>query len=201
MDISIASEATMSASLPSAGNVTLFINTDKNNVLYYVNSDGEFFIYSASDTQNMEDCCSCEIAKMWTKSVTCGLENGTLIAADFGTIMNQGLSVVTTETTDPDTGVKTCRVDVGPKTTTPVVSVTITGAADRTLTIGVTEQLAVTVLPSTAPQGVIWVSSNPAKAVVTQSGLVLGLAAGTTTVYAYSQADGTKFDAVNYTVS
>lgn len=184
-----------------AGQVTLFIDTDNNNILSYIDSAGVIKIYNSGNPSDLEECCSCEIAKMWTKAVTCALQSGMLAADEFGTIINQGMSVTSTETTDPLTGVKTCTVNVGPQNTVPVISVTITGNPERPLAIGATEQLVVNVLPATAPQGVIWVSSNPTRAVVSQSGLVVGVSAGSATIYAYSQADGTKFDLVTVTVS
>lgn len=184
-----------------AGQVTLFIDTENNNILSYIDSAGVIKIYNSGNPSDLEECCSCEIAKMWTKAVTCALQNGMLAADEFGTIINQGMSVTSTETTDPDTGVKTCTVNVGPQNTVPVVSVTITGEPERGILIGKTAQLVAVVLPATAPQGVIWISSNPLRAVVTQSGLVIGVAAGAVTIYAYSQADGTKLDLVTFTVS
>lgn len=48
-----------------------------------------------------------------------------------------------------------------------------------------TLQLTLTVTPSNATdQGVVWASSDPTKATVNQSGLVTGVAAGTTTITA-----------------
>jgi len=184
-----------------AGQVTLFIDTDNNNILSYIDSAGVIKIYNSGNPSDLEECCSCEIAKMWTKAVTCALQSGMLAADEFGTIINQGMTVTSTETTDPDTGVKTCTVNVGPQNTVPVASVTITGESERAINVGETLQLVATVLPATAPQGVIWVSSNPTRAVVSQSGLVVGVSAGSVTIYAYSQADGTKFDLVTVTVS
>lgn len=198
-DILIAAGSGMQSA--PAGQVTLFIDTDNNNILSYIDSAGVIKIYNSGNPSDLEECCSCEIAKMWTKAVTCALQSGMLAADEFGTIINQGMSVTSTETTDPDTGVKTCTVNVGPQNTVPVVSVTITGETERAINIGETLQLTATVLPATAPQGVVWISSNPLRAVVTQSGLVIGVAAGAVTIYAYSQVDGTKLDLVTVTVS
>lgn len=200
-EISISSEAAMLLALPSAGLVKMFINTDKNNILYYVNSDGEFFVYNANDPSALEECCSCIIAKQWMDRITCALNSGMITATEFGTFINSGLTVVSTETIDSVTGAKTCRVDIGPKTNVAVESVTISGEAERALVVGDTLQLSATVLPSTAPQGVIWISSNTAKAVVSQSGLVIALSTGNVVIYAYSASDGTKFDIVTLTIS
>lgn len=199
-EISISSEAAMLLVLPAAGQVKMFINTDKNNILYYVNSDGQFFVYNANDASSLEECCSCIIAKQWMDRITCALSSGMITATEFGTFINSGLTVIATETIDAGTGAKTCRVDIGPKTDIPVTSVTIEGASERALLVGQSLQLVATVLPATAPQGVIWISSNPAKAVVS-NGLVLALATGTVVIYAYSSSDPTKLDIVNLTIS
>lgn len=199
-EILVSSEASMLLSLPIAGQVKLFINTDKNNILYYVNSDGQFFIYNANNTSELEECCSCIIAKQWMDRITCAMKSGMITATEFGTFINSGLTVTATESVDPDTGVKTCRVDIGPKTNIEVTSVTI-AEKDNTLTVGQTKQLTVAVLPSNAPQGVIWISANLSKAVVSQSGLVLAISAGNVVIYAYSAVDGTKFDVTTFVIS
>jgi len=184
-----------------AGQVTLFIDTDNNNILSYIDSAGVIKIYNSGNPSDLEECCSCEIAKMWIKAVTCALQNGMLAADEFGTIINQGMIVTSTETTDPDTGVKTCTVNVGPQNTVPVTSVTIAGERERSINVGETLQLVATVLPATAPQGVIWVSSNPTKALVSQSGLVVGVSTGNATIFAYSQGNAAIADFVTVTVA
>lgn len=199
-EILVSSEASMLTSLPSAGQVKMFINTDKNNILYYVDSNGNFFVYNANNVSELEECCSCVIAKQWMDRITCAMKSGMITATEFGTFINSGLTVVATESIDPDTGAKTCRVDIGPKTPVPVLSVDIV-EKDQALAVGATQQLNVTVLPATAPQGVIWISSNPTKAIVGASGLVLAVAPGNVTIYAYSQSDGTKFDYCNFVIS
>lgn len=200
-EISISSEAAMLLVLPAAGQVKMFINTDKNNILYYVNSDGQFFVYNANDASSLEECCSCIIAKQWMDRITCALNSGMITATEFGTFINSGLTVISTETIDVETGTKTCRVDIGPKTDIPVVSVAIDGRIPEKINVGDTLQLTAIVLPATAPQGVIWISSNPLKAAVSSSGLVLAVSSGTVAIFAYSASDGSKFDVLNLTIS
>ncbi len=200
-EISISSEAAMLLVLPAAGQVKMFINTDKNNILYYVNSDGQFFVYNANDASSLEECCSCIIAKQWMDRITCALNSGMITATEFGTFINSGLTVISTETIDAETGTKTCRVDIGPKTDIPVVSVAIDGRIPEKIIVGDTLQLTAIVLPATAPQGIIWISSNPLKAVVSSSGLVLAVSSGTVGIFAYSASDGSKFDVLNLTIS
>ncbi len=65
-------------------------------------------------------------------------------------------------------------------------SVTITPVS-KTLKIGETVQLSGAVTPSTAPQGLIWNSSNPSVATVSSGGLVTAFATGTTTITAQSK--------------
>lgn len=197
-DILIAAGSTMQPA--PAGQVTLFIDTENNNILSYIDSAGVIKIYNSGDTSELEECCSCVIAKQWIDRVTCSLKDGKLDATEFGLIMNQGLSVVSTETTDPLTGTKTCRVDIGPKSNVPVISVTIDDK-DNSLAIGATKQLSASVLPSGADQNIIWISANPSKAVVSSTGLVLGIAAGTVVIFAYSAVDSSKFDTSIFTVS
>lgn len=182
------------------GQVTLFINTENNNILSYIDEDGVIKIYNSGNPSELEQCCSCEIAKMWTKAITCALQSGMITATEFGTLTSSGLTVTSTETIDPVTGVKTCTVNVGNQTDPAVTSVTLNGN-DKTLLIGDTAQLVATVLPASAPQGIIWGSSNPGKAIVSQTGLVLGVSAGAVTIYAYSQQNGAIFDYCTYTVS
>lgn len=104
MEVLICSEA--DAPLPAAGSVTLFINTDKSNVLYAKYPDGTVKPYNG-------DFNAADVAKTWTDRVTCALGDGMITAAEFGTIMADGFTVTTNTTTDPDTGDTTNTVTVG----------------------------------------------------------------------------------------
>lgn len=200
MDIIVASEATMLSNIPTAGNVTLFINTDKNNVLYYISSDGVFHKYSDGDVSSLEECCSCEIAKKIMDSVACALRDGLITPEQLTAFVETGINVTTTEQTNAETGVKTCSVDVGPRQI-GVLSLEINEPAP-TLAADETYQLTLTFNPSNASnKGVVWVSSNPTVATVDQNGLVTGLTAGTATVYAYSTSNSNANDSLLITVS
>lgn len=98
-------------------------------------------------------------------------------ASDFGLIVE--------DTPDPDAP--------------DVTSVEVTPAT-ASVTVGDTEQLAASVLPSTAPQSVTWQSSNTAIATVSQAGLVTGISAGTATVIARSTVSN-KFAAATVEVA
>ena len=103
MEIIISSES--DAPIPAAGYVTLFINTDKSNVLYAKYPDGSVKPYNG-------DFNAADVAKTWTDRVTCALSDGIISATDFGTIMGQGFTVVSETTTDVD-GNTTNTVTVG----------------------------------------------------------------------------------------
>ena len=103
MEIIISSES--NAPTPSAGYVTLFINTDKSNVLYAKYPDGSVKPYNG-------DFNAADVAKTWTDRVTCALSEGSITATEFGDIMGQGFTVVSENTTDVD-GNTTTTVTVG----------------------------------------------------------------------------------------
>lgn len=67
----------------------------------------------------------------------------------------------------------------GPK----IKSITVSPSS-ATITVGQTVQLTATVTPGSVSTTISWASSNPAAATVSQSGLVSGVAAGSTTISA-----------------
>lgn len=69
------------------------------------------------------------------------------------------------------------------------------------LAVGGERQLMAAVQPVGAPSGIQWVSSEPATAKVSQSGVVTGVAAGVATITAQSSSDSTKKDTVEVTVA
>lgn len=99
-------------------------------------------------------------------------------ASDFGLIVE--------DTPDPD-AVEVESVEAFPTTVS--------------LAINASRQLMAAVSPVGAPSGIQWISSTPAVASVTQSGVVTGLTAGTTTITARSSADATKTDTIAVTVA
>ena len=92
----------------------------------------------------------------------------------------------------------------GPTTPTPdptVNSVTIDGG-DRSLAVDETVQLAVTVdVSGGASTDVTWSSDDDTVATVDGSGLVTGVAAGSATITATSDADGSVADTITVTVT
>lgn len=93
---------------PPAGEATLFVNTSDNNVLYIKFSDGTYLPYSSD---NMAECCSCEIAKKMMEDLTCALKSGYITMTEFTTFVTAGVSVKAEETND-GAGNKTCTVTI-----------------------------------------------------------------------------------------
>ena len=125
------------------------------------------------------------------------------IATVDGSGRVQGIKVGTTTVTaksklDPT---KTAEVDV--TVTTPPVAVTGVTIAPKTasIAVGATQQLTPTIAPAGATnKAVTYKSSDTAKATVSASGLVTGVAAGTATI-TVTTADGAKTDTSVITVT
>lgn len=84
----------------------------------------------------------------------------------------------------------------------PVVIAAVAVTPDTlALDVGDTADLEALVTPAGASQGVIWTSSSPSIASVSETGMVTGLAAGSATITAASVADGTKTDTCAVTVT
>ena len=80
-----------------------------------------------------------------------------------------------------------------------VTSVTVSPAT-ATVAVGLTTNLLSHVFPNAANQAVTWSSATPAKATVNASGIVTGVAAGTSVVTATSVSDPTKSASCTVTV-
>ncbi len=81
-----------------------------------------------------------------------------------------------------------------------IAVVTVTPAT-ASVAVGETVDLEAVVTPVGASQLVTWTSSDETKASVSATGLVTGIAAGTSTITATSAADGTKTDTAEITVT
>lgn len=88
-------------------------------------------------------------------------------------------------------------------TRAPFVAVDSVSIAPATVSIAVaaTSQLTATALPSGASQAFTWSSSDPAKATVSSTGLVTGVAIGSAVITATSVSDPTKTATRNVTVT
>lgn len=98
-------------------------------------------------------------------------------ASDFGLIVE--------DTPDPDAD------DVATVTAFPEI---------MTLAIGGSQRAAAVIAPATAPQGIQWISSDPAVATVDQTGVVRGVSIGDATITARASADASKTDTVEVSV-
>ncbi|MBI6975138.1 Ig domain-containing protein [Pseudomonas lactis] len=83
---------------------------------------------------------------------------------------------------------------------TAVTGVTV-APGTASIAVAATRQLTATVAPAGASQAVTWTSATPSVATVNSSGLVTGVAAGTSIITATSVADGTKTSTSTITVS
>jgi hypothetical protein len=183
---------------PPAGEATLFINTDDSNILYIKFDTGAYLPYTSD---NMADCCSCEISKKYAEDIACALKSGMIDAAQFSTLVNTGFKVIATETNDGN-GTKVCTVEMGPQApqVAPVSLIIIPDVTAKTHPS--TQQYYPQFTPiNTTNQAVVWVSSNVAAATISQTGLLTTVAAGVTIIYAYSVADGTVVGSKTVTVS
>ncbi len=182
--------AASSIPTPPAGEATLFIDTDNNNILSLKNSSGVVSAYSES---GVEDCCSCDIAKTITDKVMCAFSSGMITADEFGVIMGTGFSITSTSGTNED-GNKFCTVDIGTK------GIAVTGInidqssldLDLAPCCGGSGTLTATVSPANASnKKVLWVSGDPSIATVDiNTGLVTAVSNGMVTITAYTQEGG-----------
>lgn len=184
MDIVIGSESSIAT--PPSGSATLFVNTDKNNILYLKYPDGSFVPYNGSS-----DDCSCDMAKAWMDRVTCALQNGIISASQFGSIMDQGVVITTNTVTDSDGNV-TNTVSAGSRNVA-ITAFALSSYAENLSAGSPTAQIVPIFTPTNASnQGVIYVSSDPSKVTVSASGLLTRVSNGVTNVSAIPQSDPSK---------
>lgn len=175
---------------PPAGEATLFVNPDDNNIVWIKFADGTSKRYSAGDL----DCCTCEIAKNITESITCAFKSGKISADEFGVLMGTGITVTSTSGTDDD-GNAFNKVEIGTKNIA-VTSMSIDNSSPITMTCnGSMVQLTATVLPANATnKQVKWVSSDPAVVSVNiNTGLATEVSTGTAVITAITD-DGNFTD-------
>lgn len=189
------SEAGMTAGgLPPSGTVYEFINTDKGNSLWYLDSMGNFYALGLSST----DDCTCHIANKWLCGVNNALEMGLMTAGQYEAVIALGFNVTATQT-PTSTGGNITSVTMG-ALSAQVTSVTMTGKV-TTMTHPSTAQMGVTIAPINGYPLVLWVSSAPSIATVDQTGLVTTLTSGTVTITVYSVSNPTHFDSTTIVVS
>lgn len=185
---------------PPAGEATIFIDTDNNNILSIKDSAGVVTIYSEGSLANTVPG---EISASIIDAINCAMKSGKITIDEYGIILGTGVSVTSTTGTDVNGNTFTT-VEVGTK------GVAVTGIsidqASSSINIASgcagTDALTATIAPANASdKKVLWFSSNPAVATVDlNTGVVTGVSNGTATITAYSQ-DGGYSDSITVTVS
>lgn len=106
---------------PPVGSVTLFINSEDNNILSYKDNSGRVWRYNGNDdgdpSGEVGKGFAYKIAKKMVDGMAEGLENGTLDPADYQTFISNGLNVKVKET-DSGNGTKTYDINIGPRNMT-----------------------------------------------------------------------------------
>lgn len=192
MEIQVGPESSIST--PSAGYRTLFINTDKNNILYYKLPDGTFEPFTGDSDGNID-----EIAEAWTRAVTCSLSKSIITPAEFEAIMAQGITVLKQNNTD-SAGNTSNIISVGSRVTI-LNNITLDSYA-VTLAPAGTHQVVVTFNPTTVSnQGLTYSSTSPSKATVSSTGLITYVATGSADIVVIPSADPSKYRIVNVTTT
>ena len=192
--------AASSIPTPPAGEATIFIDTDNNNILSIKDSAGVVNIYSEGSLANTVPG---EISASIIDAINCAMKSGKITIDEYGIILGTGVSVTSTTGTDVNGNTFTT-VEVGTK------GVAVTGISidQESSSINIasgcagTDALTATIAPANASdKKVLWFSSNPAVATVDlNTGVVTGVSNGTATITAYSQ-DGGYSDSITVTVS
>lgn len=180
LENNIAAGSPASIATPPAGEVTRFFNTDYSPAqLYYKDENGDIFPWPENSED--ADCCACDIAKNMADKMACALASGMATAAEFESMVKQGVSVNATSTDDGN-GNKTCNVAVGPAYIPPT-GVTVNPATINPLTVGNQQAAVATVAPANATiKSGVWYSSNPGVATVDSNGIITGVSAGVATI-------------------
>lgn len=198
MDIQVIAAA--SVPTPPSGYKTLFVDTSNNNLLSWKNSDGTVTLFSDSDGD--PECCACIISKDYADGILCALKSGMLTAADFQALISAGFTANVTETND-GAGNITCNVTLGTNASAVIAPTGLAIIPDVTDFSHLSSQQYYSQFTpiNTTNQGVNWISSDPTKGTVDSTGRVTGVAAGSFTLYAYSQANNTVVGSKNITLT
>lgn len=187
-------EAQMSAQLPTAGNYKFFYNLDHDGDLYLADSSGNFTFVVDADAD--EDCCACAIAEQWLCAINRALNTGLMTPAQYQAAIVAGINIVATKN-----GAGNCTLTVGAKISRfPPTTVSISGPS--TVGIGAQIQLGASSSPAGSDPSVLWVSSDPTKATVDQTGKVTGVElADVVAIRTYSVYDSSVFSVHNVQVT
>lgn len=115
------------------------------------------------------------------------------------TSVAKGNATITLAATDGSDVSKTVQVEV--KEVIPVTAISIATVINETVAVGQTTQLEFSFLPANASvQSVVWTSSDPAVASVSETGLIRGLAAGNATITVASKVNNSINATININV-
>jgi uncharacterized protein YjdB len=172
---------------PPAGEATIFIDTDNNNILSIKDSAGVVTLYSEGSLANTVPG---EISASIIDAINCAMKSGKITIDEYGIILGTGVSVTSTTGTDLSGNTFTT-VEVGTKGIA-VTGMSIDNSPVTIICNGNTEQLTATVLPTNASnKQVKWLSSDTAVATVNiNTGLVTAIGTGSCTITAYTDETG-----------
>lgn len=188
-EIPTESEAVMLANLPPAGQLFYFFNSDRGGNIYSIDSNGNIVFVA----NIKKDDCACCLSKSWLESLNEALNNGTITLPQYSASLAAGLNI-----NSIDNGNGNYTFSIGSILLAPTAIAIVPSSG--TVSVSATLQLSINPTPSSAYSGVVWVSSIPAHATVDQTGLVTGVATGTTVISAYSKLNGAITNSITITV-
>lgn len=181
---------------PAAGTVELFMDSTNNNHLSYMNSSR--VITDLEEGSENEDC-ACDIQTQFWSTLSCALNNGMITGDQFQAAVNAGFNTTASTVTD-NAGNSTSTINSGVILIPPVSVVISPNPIPMSVLAATPQQLSAAVLPASANQAVVWVSSDVTKATVDSTGLVTAVGIGTVVIYAYSVSDLSVSSSVSITI-
>ena len=148
---------------PATGTVVYFFNISDGGKLYWMNDQRLY--YPAS--KGMQDMCACAIGETWIQKASCAMERGMITVAEYNSIINSGI-LVTSSVTDDGNGNRSSTFSITSKSNIESISAPDTYDIDEYTT----KQIVASVVPSSSPQAMTYVSSNPLLVTVSGTGLM-----------------------------
>lgn len=172
-----------SIATPPAGQVTEFFDTTTSPAVHsYMDENRDVFPFPYASGSQAADACV-EIAQELMDDIGCGVKSGIVSMSDLNTFVKTGVKV-SCEATDDGAGNTTSSVTIQ-NLTVPVASITVLPTTINPLAVGASVLIVPTILPANASnKNVFWTTSNAARATVSSSGIVTGIAAGAVSITA-----------------
>lgn len=172
-----------SIATPPAGQVTEFFDTTTLPAVHsYMDENRDVFPFPYSSGAQAADACV-EIAKDLVDDIGCAVKSGVILMSELNTFVKTGLKV-SCAATDDGAGNTTSSVTIE-NLTVPVASITVLPTTINPLAVGASALIVPTILPANASnKNVFWTTSNAAKATISSTGIVTGIAAGSATITA-----------------